>query len=207
VTAPTADQQLKFLASLQRLLAEGQFVATYKYALLLALADIAVQFGDDSGEAFAIPTRQIAEKFIQYYWRQVVPFVPRIDPMSGQVLRQNTGKQAAIIGHVIQARQRFNDSLADAQRDKRAWSSLVREVDQIVREMPLWKLQTVGSERLDFLYENRGSGHSIELRPGVAYCLRYIPDRSVSTSRTTGRTLRRGCPSGSAQSSDSTAAQ
>ena len=47
--SPTAEEQLKFLTNLQRLLAEGQFVATYKYALLLALADIAVESGDDSG--------------------------------------------------------------------------------------------------------------------------------------------------------------
>jgi hypothetical protein len=38
--------------------------------------------------------------------------------------------------------------------------------------MPLWKLQTLGQERVDFLYENAGAGHVIELRPGVAYCFR-----------------------------------
>ena len=43
MSEPTAEQQLKFLTNLQRLLAEGQFVATYKYALLLALADIAIE--------------------------------------------------------------------------------------------------------------------------------------------------------------------
>jgi 5-methylcytosine-specific restriction endonuclease McrA len=38
--------------------------------------------------------------------------------------------------------------------------------------MPLWKLQTVGEERLDFLYENLGRGSRITLKRGVAYCLR-----------------------------------
>ena len=38
--------------------------------------------------------------------------------------------------------------------------------------MPLWKLQTVGSERLEFLYENVGRGRSITLKPGVAFCFR-----------------------------------
>jgi 5-methylcytosine-specific restriction endonuclease McrA len=38
--------------------------------------------------------------------------------------------------------------------------------------MPLWKVQTVGQERLDFLYENRDRGNRICLKPGVAYCLR-----------------------------------
>ena len=38
--------------------------------------------------------------------------------------------------------------------------------------MPLWKLQTVGDAPLEFLYENRRHGTSIELRPGVMFCLR-----------------------------------
>jgi 5-methylcytosine-specific restriction endonuclease McrA len=38
--------------------------------------------------------------------------------------------------------------------------------------MPLWKLQTVGRERLDFLYENTGAGKAIDLRPGVSFCFR-----------------------------------
>ena len=38
--------------------------------------------------------------------------------------------------------------------------------------MPLWKLQTVGDERLEFLYENLDCGSRITLKPGVAYCFR-----------------------------------
>jgi hypothetical protein len=45
-------------------------------------------------------------------------------------------------------------------------------VDRVVREMPLWKLQTVGNAPLEFLYENWGHGTSIELKPGVMFCLR-----------------------------------
>jgi 5-methylcytosine-specific restriction endonuclease McrA len=52
------------------------------------------------------------------------------------------------------------------------WSSLVCEVNQVVRVMPLWKLQTVGDERLDFLYDNADRGTKITLKPGIAYCLR-----------------------------------
>ena len=104
MSVPTADQQIKFLTNLQRLLAEGQFVATYKYALLLSLADIAIETGDDSGETLTVSTKLIAEKFIQYYWRQVVPYVPKADPTAGQVLRQNTGKQAAIIRAEVHGR-------------------------------------------------------------------------------------------------------
>ena len=37
---PSPEQQIKFLVNLQRLLDEGLFVASYKFALLLALADL-----------------------------------------------------------------------------------------------------------------------------------------------------------------------
>ena len=67
-----------FLTNLQRLLAEGKFTVTYKYALLLALADIAVEMGDDSDQSLTVSSREIGDKFIHYYWRQVVPYVPRM---------------------------------------------------------------------------------------------------------------------------------
>jgi hypothetical protein len=38
--------------------------------------------------------------------------------------------------------------------------------------MPLWRLQTVGQEQVEFLYQNAGQGSEITLRPGVAYCFR-----------------------------------
>jgi 5-methylcytosine-specific restriction endonuclease McrA len=44
------------------------------------------------------------------------------------------------------------------------------EVDQVVCKMPLWKLQTVGDERLEFLYENLDRGNRITLKLGVSYC-------------------------------------
>ena len=43
------EQQIRFLVNLQRLPDEGQFTASYKYALLLALADLSIEKGDDSG--------------------------------------------------------------------------------------------------------------------------------------------------------------
>jgi hypothetical protein len=38
--------------------------------------------------------------------------------------------------------------------------------------MPLWKLQTIGQQQLDFLYDTVGTGKQVQLRPGVAYCFR-----------------------------------
>jgi hypothetical protein len=54
------------------------------------------------------------------------------------------------------------------QESPSQWSALVRQVEQVVRTMPLWKLQNVGEERLDFLYENLDRGTRVTLKPGVA---------------------------------------
>ena len=59
---PTAEQQLQFLQHLQRLFDEGDFVATYKYALLMSLAELAVESGVDEGE-LELPMIDVAEIF------------------------------------------------------------------------------------------------------------------------------------------------
>jgi hypothetical protein len=166
---PTSDEQIRFLVNLQRLLDEGLFVASYKFALLLSLADIAVEHGDDSGAPLQISTDEIAEKFIRYYWRQTIPYPAPSDP---RILQQNTGQQAAIVNSVHEARSTHGDSLTSLMAKRADWTQLIQKVAGVVRVMPLWKLQTVGSERIDFLYQNFGRGSTIELRPGVAFCFR-----------------------------------
>lgn len=169
---PTPEQQVQFLRNIQRLLAEGSFVASYKFALVHALADLAVLKGNDSGAPLDLETRDIAAKFVELYWRQARPFQVGGE-VTGLILRQNTGKQAAIISRIVDAQRECGGSLfrlKQAASDR--WSALVTEVDQVVRTMPLWKLQTVGEERLEFLYENLNRGNRITLKPGVAYCLR-----------------------------------
>ena len=85
----SADADLRFLRNFQRLLDEGQFVSTYKFALLQALADLAVERDADHDEGLRLPVSAIAEKFIEYYWRQALPFRP--DRSTGDAsLRQNT---------------------------------------------------------------------------------------------------------------------
>ena len=62
---PSAEEQLAFIRKLRRLLDEGQFVATYKYALLHAIADLCVVRGDDTGAPLTLATRELAERFVQ----------------------------------------------------------------------------------------------------------------------------------------------
>jgi 5-methylcytosine-specific restriction endonuclease McrA len=168
---PSPDEQIRFLQNMQRLLAEGLFTATYKYALITALADLSVELGDDSGGPLRLPTFAIAEKFIEYYWRHATPYSTAND---SRVLRQNTGNQATVVSLVMEARDSHGDSLPNIMRDRRIWTRVVRKVESVVRKQPLWKLQTVGNETLDFLYGPSESNETIELRAGVAYCFRQF---------------------------------
>jgi len=165
---PTADEQVQFLLKIQRLLGEGLFTATYKYALLLALADLALELGDDSGEALELNTYKIGEKFVEYYWRQTLPFLGK------DVLLQNKGKAPVVVTLLLQARTKYGDHLADAKLDGPRWQRLVDRVAGNVRKMPLQFLQNIGRQSLPFLYDPpAGTAPTIiHLYPGVAYCLR-----------------------------------
>jgi 5-methylcytosine-specific restriction endonuclease McrA len=171
---PTPEEQINFLSNVQRLLAETKITATYKYALLLALAEIAVEYGDDSGTPLAINTALIAEKFIHFYWRQAIPYVPAGQQAAvARVLSQNTGGQASVITQIESARGQGGGSLAGLQHQHEIWNGLVRNVEQVVRIMPLWKLQRIGNQVFDFLYAHNQEGVTdVQLRPGVAFCLR-----------------------------------
>lgn len=172
--------ELEFLRKLQRLLDEGEFVATYKFALLNALADLSVEHEPARDGSLRLPVTAIAEKFIEYYWRQARPF--RAVEERGAVLKQNTGSQAAVVNRLATEQSR-HASLAAARRDPR-WSTLVRRVASIVRDMPLWKLQAVGGETDEFLYRRseyeRGS---IRLLPGVPAAFRALHKLVVDAVR------------------------
>ena len=107
---PTPEEQVQFLRNIQRLLAEGLFVASYKFALVHALADLAVLKGEDSGAPLDLDTKDIAAKFVELYWRQCRPFQLG-NETSGLILQQNTGRQAAIISKIVDSQQKCGASL------------------------------------------------------------------------------------------------
>jgi exosortase/archaeosortase len=124
----TSDDQIRFMVNIQGLLDEGLFTASYKFALLLALAVLSIEQGNDSGEPLEVTTDAIAEKFVQYYWRQVVPYAT---PGEATILQQNTDRQAAIVNLVREARASYGGSLTAAIRDMVGWRRLVRKVAHV----------------------------------------------------------------------------
>ena len=108
MTAPPDDRgQLDFLQHVQRIFDEGEFVATYKFALLIALVELAIERGDDTGAPLDLDLHSIAEKFIEQYWPHAAPYGAADGAPA--VLVQNNGRQAAIVAHVAKARGQFGN--------------------------------------------------------------------------------------------------
>src|SRR4051812_41745047 len=134
--APTPEDQVQFLRNVQRLLAEGLFVASYKFALVHALADLAVLKGKDSGAPLEIETKEIAAKFVELYWRQSRPFQVGCET-TGLILQQNTGGQAEIISHIMKSQQDCGASLFRLKQSSAgSWPKLVAKVERVVCKMP-----------------------------------------------------------------------
>lgn len=179
IAPPTPEYQLGFLSKLQRLFNEGDFTATYKFALMVAMADLAVELGRDDGNALLLTKEQLAEKFIELYWQQATPYSATGDerdlnePLvksSSLVLAQNKGIQTAIVKSIITFRSTFNPRSLIAAKTMPSFKQLRNSVSATVMKMPVTYLQNLGGQVEPFLYSTLSNG--IELLPGVAYCLR-----------------------------------
>lgn len=183
VSPPTAEEQLVFLSKLQRLFVESSFTATYKFALLISLADLAVEIGADDGGRLLLTTRQIAERFVHLYWRQSTPYgIGRLGTSPG-VLIQNSGKQAAIVATIADFRGHTNASTPQAARTHADYPKLLNDVARTVSVQPLNYLQNFGGSTDEFLYERPGDG-TVLLKPGIAYCLRRFQPLVQQLART-----------------------
>lgn len=168
---PTPDEQLTFLAKLQRIFAEGDFTATYKFALLIPLADLAVELGTDTGNELLLTNRQIAQSFISQYWKQALPYGTGRSGCETGVLIQNNGVQAAVISAISNFRDLTNSKSLSAAVSHPDFKQLVTSIAATVSAQPLTYLQNFGGATDEFIYERMRPG-VIRLKPGITYCLR-----------------------------------
>ena len=168
---PDAGQQLAFLRQLQRLFQEGDFTSTYKYALLLALAELAIECDAPAGAALVLPMERIAGKFAEFYWLQSLPYSAGAAGNSSGVLFQNTGQQVAVIRHLTDLRMLGVSTLAQA-RQHAHWPRTLAVIATRVRDMPVQRLQNVPGSRVVFLFDPDAVGKTLTLLPGVAFYLR-----------------------------------
>lgn len=180
--APPPEAQLLFLTKLQRLFNEGDFVATYKYALLMALAELSVEYGSDSGDSLVLSHDQIAIKFIELYWQQSAPYSSGRPGTSTSILFQNTGNQAAVITAIHAFRQKHGGVTLGSARALPAFLSLVTRVARTVADQPIRYLQNFAGKTDAFLYERRRE--AVCLLPNVPFCLRRFQPLVTQLART-----------------------
>lgn len=167
---PSSDEQLEFLTKLQRLLSESDFTATYKYALIIALAELSVELGSEDDQALAISHRAIGAKFIDLYWQQATPYSAGRPGTTVGVLHQSTGKQAAVISAIDAFRHEFPRETLASIRSHPAYTRLETQVTKTVVAQPVKYLQNVGGRLMQFLYSSEP--RRLVLLAGVGYCLR-----------------------------------
>jgi len=170
---PTAQEQLKFLKNIQLILQSGSFSSTYKFALLISLSRLAIEKGEDSGQSLSLEYTEIAEKFIELYWKQAVPYT--FNDQGQLILNQNNGKQAAILKRIIEHRKNYS-SLGVLRRDCLVWLTLLNEVKSTIKKMPVTFLQNINGQNFEFLYQLDQCGKQLILLPKVMYCLRQFSE-------------------------------
>lgn len=156
-----SDSPLDTVAFAEKILAlleEGKRSSTYKFATLLALVELCFEkTKPDGGPPDFVTTRELAEKVVEIYWCQAVPYrdtrvleqnqgpvLGREGPVSAKIVRDIArlrGEHAALTLHELRARNRP------------ALERVVREVEQTLIQMPLPKLQRMGRADQRFLYE------------------------------------------------------
>ncbi len=149
----TPRDPMRVLQDVLQILEDGQFVSTYKFAVLLGLIDASVA-GDALGDS--LTTRQLAEHVIALYW-------PQVRPHQGRVLSQNSGRQGTILAAVQAFRDAHPEPLVRA-RTLESWSALLARVEWTLIEMPLPKLQRIGREHVELLYRINWSDSALPRR-------------------------------------------
>ena len=178
---PSADFQIGFLAKLQRLFSEGEFTATYKFALLMALTELAVEKGGEDNSSLFLTHKLLASKFVNLYWQQTAPYSCGSSQTTPGILAQNRGPQASIIKYIAEFRATYAGVTLAAARSSSGYELLLTDIAKTVSAQPVRYIQNIGGGTEAFLFERERGG--VRLLPGVVYCLRRFQSLVVQLCR------------------------
>ena len=156
---------LTLLESLQSLLRESRYTTTYKFALLHALCDLSFELAPKETK---LPLNRVAERVIELYWQQVVPFAP-FNAQSTLSLRMSTGGPAAAVALVDRLHRQHSGRLTHV-RQSGFMNRYSAEMLKLLKKDVLKRLQPVDAPPL--LYRLPITRDSLELLPGVAEMFR-----------------------------------
>jgi 5-methylcytosine-specific restriction endonuclease McrA len=180
-TTPSAERQIEFLKKIQTLFEDSFFQATYKYALLITLTDLAIEHGEDDGEELFLDKKWIGERFAELYWTQIQPFPSGVTgSVSGVLFHSDKNDHIKIVKDLLELSKeaKTNDFLA-AQNNAH-WSSTLSDIAKTVWTYPIFHLQDDSNQ---FLYEYPTLRNGMVLKPGVAYCLRKFSEYIIQYAR------------------------
>jgi 5-methylcytosine-specific restriction endonuclease McrA len=149
VSAEVASE-VRFLERIQRLLVEGDCSATYKFAVLIGLAELAVEsWTPASGYRDTFTTRELARHVLALYWGQVRKMARTSEP-----LRQNAGNQARIVTDLADLAEDIGRVPVETLEriHPEDYEKQLRRIEWKLVEMPLPRLQRLDSASDEFLY-------------------------------------------------------
>ena len=169
------QQQLDFIAYIQRMLVEGDFSATYKFALLHALADVCVEQPVLTEQSeLQIDLATLADKLIVLYWHHAMPFGSDHTGQSA-LLKQNSGAQSKVISVLYECQQN-NIRNIRALKQSQYYKPTFNAALATLKTGPLWRLQILAKQDECFLYPHSKSSQFITLNAGIASCFRRFYD-------------------------------
>lgn len=175
--------QIDFISYLQRLLQEGDFASTYKFAFLHAIADICIEKSVYENAKLKITHDEIVDKLITLYWQHSKPFfADNAGQLQGGILLQNSGKQAKIISDIILLQNKGAKNLSQAKKTE-FWSKVHSNTMRTFKEGPLWRLQILSKREACYLFPHVKGRNFIELNTGIADCFRQFHDLVVQFAR------------------------
>lgn len=132
---PSAAFQLNFLRDIQWLLESSSYTSTYKFALLMALANLSIESGIGDNNPHTISYRQLAEQFMQLYWLQAIPFAAQNED---SILRQSATKgQASVITLILNLQSDTKQTSLNKARtsDAKKWQSTITAATLVFGEV------------------------------------------------------------------------
>lgn len=162
-SATSSDATLRFLQQFQELLQHSDFTMSYKFALLKAICDLAIELPEGSR---TIDLDAVADRFVAIYWEQSKRF-RGIDLNHGG----SEARPSRAISLAKQWRSDFGNKYWRLQQADHIIAAR-RDMRTLIRKDVLWRLQPSGQR--PFIYRNKPRGNEIELMPGAARAMRLL---------------------------------
>lgn len=173
VEIPSAEDQITFLKKIQALFDDSSFNATYKYALLITLTDLAIEYGDDLGNPLELKSELIATRFSEIYWPQIKEFSTGVRGTSSGVLSQNNGSQAEIITTLQNISEKLGVDDFSKVIDHKIWQQKLGKITRTIWENPVFFLQDDSNQ---FIYKYSRNKTSLTLTPEAGFCFRKFSE-------------------------------